>query len=230
MTPNIKRVVEALALSAPWALLSRFEELSHCIEASVCGVEVLAKHGIAAKIFPCSVLAAREADGGRGILLGFSREDRARIVFTDELHYMHGADPNRDAFHCAIEIIEERVILDLTLGQLCVGGIDVPPTFAFDLDHLAERTFRTPNGWSFFYEHGKYVPPELKQFEHCDHSGLREDFEDLVKLALKVGQDRFFEVLPTAVPPDVFAAVFKRILALRQSVGRAPSTPSAVKS
>ena len=37
--------VAALAFSAPWALLARFDTLRHCIEASVCGVEVLRKRG-----------------------------------------------------------------------------------------------------------------------------------------------------------------------------------------
>lgn len=69
------RVVEALVMSAPWALLSRFDELSHCIEASVGGVEVFRKHGVEAKCIPCSVIAWR---GGEFVAAGLSEETVAR--------------------------------------------------------------------------------------------------------------------------------------------------------
>lgn len=216
LAERTRRLVEALTLSAPWALCSRYEELSHCMEASVCGVEVLGKYGIHARVFPCSVVAAHQKSSG--VLLGFSREDQAKIS-QGEMHYMGAATPHKDGFHCAIEV-EEQLIVDLTLGQLWEAGVDVSPTFVFNRADLETRQFRTPGDWCFAYEHGTQPPPELEEFKNCDHSGLTEDFEDLVKLALHVGRDLFLAALPRAIGVDVFTTTFQRIHDLRERTGK----------
>ena len=200
---SAKRVVEALTLGAPWALLSRFDALSHCIEASVCGVEVLRRHGVEAQCIPCSVIAWRDKEV---VSAGLSAETLERCFPN------HGMVLDKPTFHCVIEV-EAKLLVDLTLGQICAHGVDVPPTFVTNCGFDAQ--FRTPAGWRFSYERETWTSDELKQFEDS-HAGLTEDLAHLVALALKVGKDRFFEVLPYVSPPDAFDKAVKRILALRQ--------------
>jgi hypothetical protein len=202
---STQSLVEALALSAPWTLFAHFDELSHCIEASVCGVEILRRHGVKATCLPCSVIAWRN---GEVVATGLSVETLERR-FPNQ-----GRLLDEPTFHCAIEV-EEKMILDLTLGQICAHGVDVPPTFVTDCGFISQ--FKTPAGWRFSYERENWAHDKLKQFEDCNHVGLTEDLADLVRLVLKVGRDRFFEVLPHSIsPPSAFEKAFQRIVALRR--------------
>ena len=205
MSAGTLRVVEALAISAPWALFVHFDELSHCLEASVSGVEILRRHGVNAKCIPCSVVAWRE---NKVVAAGVSAETLERR-FPNERVLI-----DKPTFHCAIEV-EDRLILDLTLGQICAYGVDVTPTFVTACGF--EAKFKTADGWNFTYEHETWFPEELMQFEECSHTGLTEDLAVLAKLVLKVGREGFYDALPHAISPtEAFVTALKRLTTLRQ--------------
>ena len=127
----LRRMIEALKLASPIFLASRFEDgLGHCLEASIGGVGALYRRGIAARVLPCAVVV-RSVEAGRCWSAGLSPSQIYSLLpspkpaFEEFRRARLGSGFDDDhPLHVVIEAKHEgeRAIIDLTIGQLRLGG------------------------------------------------------------------------------------------------------------
>lgn len=211
----LHRMIEALKLASPICLAFRFEDnFAHCIEASVSGAEALRRREIEARALPCAVLV-KSTNGMQGWSLGLNPRqiyDRAvePIVTFEEWskgRFMGRLD-DEYPIHMVIEAKHagERVIVDLTLGQLrSPGRAPVPPQIDATVSPDGGWVERTGNGLTITYMDSpniEHIPEDAKTYRDLDYV---EDLHRLMEIALQCQLDpaKYLNELRQRIPADI---------------------------
>lgn len=218
----LRRMIEALKLASPIFLASRFEDgLGHCLEASIGGVGALYRRGIAARVLPCAVVV-RSVEAGRCWSAGLSPSQIYSLLpspkpaFEEFRRARLGSGFDDDhPLHVVIEAKHEgeRAIIDLTIGQLRLGGAPVPLQLDAQVDPDGGWVELAGDGLIITYMDSpnlEHLPPAPKPDQFA---GFVADLHDGMSLALQcqLNSRRFYEELRGQLPKEM--AIWERRIA-----------------
>lgn len=154
----LRRLVCALHMAAPLVLARQFSDgLSHSFDVSVAACRVLCDHGVSARLLP-TVLYVLSERRGVGLVVGVTAGEHAQFLRenadallaapTAEGAAEEGGREGVDVVHTHL-VAEgrfggERVVVDLTLGQLREHGVPAPACLSWFGEEWAEREW---GGW-----------------------------------------------------------------------------------
>lgn len=205
---HLVRVVEALKLASPYCLAARYDNLKHCVEASVSAAAALRRRNIKARAVPCAVWM-RSPDGDRCLSIGLTPRflyDRLtqepKPPFDEWKAATAAAVPDEEfPLHMVIEakLGGERAIIDLTIGQLCQVGAELAAPVPLQLAAIRRDGEWWPEfdhaGWVIKYLPSPHPPAALdpvlrdaRKYESMN-SGFVADLHDSIELALQCGGD-----------------------------------------
>ena len=197
------RQIDALLLAAPVAALVRWKDWdrykARCVEMSYSGAAALRRKGINAQPVGCSLVAMHcGSDGAADALCAIGHTVETAYSFAvermfekrslEEFRRTEVSQIDAGSMHVVIEASDGKghAFIDLTLGQVELvtrGAIRVPPQFAFHYPTWPELSF-DEQGIRLFYG------PTLNSHPPYEQTALGEDISEIMRLALKVDNDR----------------------------------------
>lgn len=218
----LKRVIQALQMAAMPALLSRFDDLSHCVEASLAGIEVLKYFGIKAQITQCGLIGqlldsnyqfhcGTNVDEIQTFFKEKNWEIPVDLIFPAEIK----TDSTYPIIHAILDIEyrDQKAIVDLTAGQnnkrdILTGFTRLPPAITYFYKKQKWQHLEGAGWWLEYFEISGRLDLALTRFNDCKFEGLKADLLSLVQLALRCELDRdlFFKSMQYS-DPELFNKV-----------------------
>lgn len=227
---HFQRIIKALTMVAPIGLVLRYEDgLNHCIEASICAAEALARRQIAARVVLCAAVAVHRKRQELRIPIGLSpRQIYDRINWGDvpvlpyetwkaqQTKQLPRDDLNT---HAVIEANfgGESALIDLTIGQLRESPEAEAKTIPWQVVVSGEwwPQFESPD-WIIAYADSPHSPevraPVEAMIREFKNPAFVTDLDDAIGLALQCDLDegRFHAELKRQHPTE-FATAMSRI-------------------
>ena len=128
---HFQRIIKALTMASPLILVLRYQDgLNHCIEASICAGEALARRKITTRVVPCFAVATLRTSQNSAIPIGLTPRQMYNLIDwgdrpvppyeTWKVQYADKVTEENLNTHAVLEATlgDERALIDLTLGQL----------------------------------------------------------------------------------------------------------------